>query len=448
VATVKVGGELVAEDNIDVNVETFAQISVRKITTNTSYNSIGQELTYTITVTNSGNVTLSNVQVTDPLTGLQETIPNLSPGQSVSFETTYRIQLKDLESGSVINTASATSTDPNGNVVSGSDSVTVGGSSNEIIANDDDLGDYMVTYGGVLGNILDNDLLNGSPVNFADVNFEFTELAGIIGLLINENGELSLIPGLNPAGEYVLRYELREAANPTNTDEASVTFRLLVNDVNLSITKTSNAVEIFEGDEFIYEIMVSNIGGTNASNVVIVDDLPNAVTYLSSSFEPSDPQIKVDTRVSGAAVTYTVPFFPADATLMIKIRVRANEINSDRVVQITNIATVSSDEDDTNMADNQASDSNQINPFFIPNVITPDGDGLNDRFEIKGLDKFVENEIVIFNRNGDHVYERKNYQNEWAAVGLVSGTYFFVLKTVDRQGKPHEFKGWIQVIKK
>jgi hypothetical protein len=81
---------------------------------------------------------------------------------------------------------------------------------------------------------------------------------------------------------------------------------------------------------------------------------------------------------------------------MIKIRVRANEINSDRVVQITNIATVSSDEDDTNMADNQASDSNQINPFFIPNVITPDGDGLNDRFEIKGLDKFVENEIVIF----------------------------------------------------
>ena len=109
---------------------------------------------------------------------------------------------------------------------------------------------------------------------------------------------------------------------------------------------------------------------------------------------------------------------------------------------------MSADEDDTNMEDNQASDTNQVNPFFIPNVITPDGDGLNDRFEIKGLDKFVENEIVIFNRNGDHVYERKNYQNEWAADGLVSGTYFFVLRTVDRQGKSHEFKGWIQVIKK
>uniref|UniRef100_UPI0035943147 T9SS type B sorting domain-containing protein n=1 Tax=Aquiflexum sp. TaxID=1872584 RepID=UPI0035943147 len=303
-------------------------------------------------------------------------------------------------------------------------------------------------YGGVLGNILNNDILNGNPVNFEDVNFEFTELAGIIGLLINENGELSLIPGLNPAGEYVLSYELREAANPTNEDVATVTFKLLVNDVDLSITKTSNGLEIFEGDEFFYEIMVNNIGGTDARNVVIVDDLPNAVSYLGSSFEPSDPQMEVDVRVSGAAVTYIVPFFPTDASLMIRIKVRANEINSDRVVQVTNIATVSSDEDDTNLADNQASDSNQINPFFIPNVITPDGDGLNDRFEIKGLDKFVENEIVIFNRNGDHVYEKKNYQNEWAADGLVSGTYFFVLKAVDRQGKPHEFKGWIQVIKK
>ncbi|WP_228780088.1 DUF7507 domain-containing protein [Aquiflexum lacus] len=448
IASAKVGDELETEDFIDVVVEKSSQLAVSKTTVTDTYNVIGQEIIYTITVTNTGNVTLSNVQVSDPLTGLQETIPNLAPGQSVTFETTYEIQLKDLESGTLENRVNVTSTDPDGNEVNGTDAVTVGGSRNPIIANDDDLGEYVVTFGGVLGNILDNDVLNGNPVNFEDVNFEFTELAGIIGLLINENGELSLIPGLNPAGEYVLSYELREAANPTNTDQASVTFKLLVNDADLSITKTSNAVEIFEGDEFIYEIQVNNIGGTNASNVVIVDDLPGAVSYLGSSFEPSDPQMEVGISVSGAAVTYTVPFFPADASLLIKIKVRANEINSDRVVQITNIASVSSDEEDINMDDNQASDTNQIHPFFIPNVITPDGDGLNDRFEIKGLDKFVENEIVIFNRNGDHVYERKNYQNEWAAEGLVSGTYFFVLNALDRQGKSHEFKGWIQVIKK
>uniref|UniRef100_UPI0035940203 DUF7507 domain-containing protein n=1 Tax=Aquiflexum sp. TaxID=1872584 RepID=UPI0035940203 len=447
VASAKVD-DLETDDDVDINVEKSSQIAVSKTTLTETYNVISQQIVYTITVINTGNVTLSNVQVSDPLTGLQESISSLSPGQSITFETTYVIQLADLESGAVENRVNVTSTDPDGNAVNGTDTATVGGSRNQIIANDDDLGDYVVTFGGVLGNILTNDLLNGNPVNFEEVNFEFTELAGIIGLLINENGELSLIPGLNPPGEYVLTYELREAANPTNTDDATVTFRLLIDDVDLSITKTSNAVEIFEGDEFVYEILVSNICKTDATNVVITDDLPNAVSYLGSTFEPSDPRMEVDVRVSGAAVTYTVPFFPVGATLLIKIRVRANEINSDRVVQITNIATVSSDENDTNMDDNQASDSNQINPFFIPNVITPDGDGLNDRFEIKGLDKFVENEIVIFNRNGDHVYERTNYQNGWAAEGLVSGTYFFVLKAVDRQGKSHEFKGWIQVIKK
>jgi gliding motility-associated-like protein/uncharacterized repeat protein (TIGR01451 family) len=448
VASAKIGDDLETEDEIDVEVEKSSQIAVSKTTLTETYNVIGQEIIYSITVTNTGNVTLSNVQVSDPLTGLAESIPTLAPGQSVTFETTYAIQLKDLESGTLENRVNVTSTDPDGNEVNGTDTATVNGSANKIIANDDELGDYVVSYGGILGNILDNDLLNGNPVNFEEVNFEFTDLAGIIGLLINENGELSLIPGLNPPGEYVLTYELREAANPTNTDLATVTFRLLVNDVDLSITKTSNSIEIFEGDEFEYEIMVSNIGGTDASNVVIVDDLPNAVSYLSSTFEASDPQMEVDIRVSGAAITFTVPFFPADASLMIKIKVRANEINSDRVVQVTNIASVSSDENDTNLTDNQATDTNQIHPFFIPNVITPDGDGLNDRFEIKGLDKFVENEIVIFNRNGDHVFERKNYQNEWSAEGLVSGTYFFVLKTVDRNGKDHEFKGWIQVIKK
>jgi hypothetical protein len=59
----------------------------------------------------------------------------------------------------------------------------------------------------------------------------------------------------------------------------------------------------------------------------------------------------------------------------------------------------------------------------------------------------VSNELLIFNRWGDHVYERKNYQNDWGAEGLVSGTYFYLLKVIDEEGKSHEFKGFIQVVK-
>ena len=79
-------------------------------------------------------------------------------------------------------------------------------------------------------------------------------------------------------------------------------------------------------------------------------------------------------------------------------------------------------------------------------MITPNNDGLNDTFEIQGLNKFVSNRIVIFNRYGDHVLEAENYKNDWNAPGQVAGTYFYVLVTVDSQGREHVFKGWIQVI--
>jgi hypothetical protein len=51
------------------------------------------------------------------------------------------------------------------------------------------------------------------------------------------------------------------------------------------------------------------------------------------------------------------------------------------------------------------------------------------------------------NRWGDQVFERKNYQNDWGAEGLVSGTYFYILKVTDEEGKQNSFKGFIEVVK-
>ncbi|WP_289031667.1 pectinesterase family protein [uncultured Algoriphagus sp.] len=314
----------------------------------------------------------------------------------------------------------------------------------EIIANDDDFGDFFVSYGGLLGNILDNDLLEGQRPDPADVDFEFTELDGVIGLLIDDNGELSLIPNVNEARAYTLRYVLRETAFPDNNDDALVFFRLLNDQVDLSVEKTSFEVEIYEGDEFEYEITVRNIGGTPATNVEIVDELPASVTYLSSSVVfTNDEQIQVGTpAVTGSRITWNVPFLPADGVIVFRVRVQAGDAGT-----ITNIVTVGAEEEDVDTTNNQDDDVNQVLPFRIPNVITPNNDGDNDSFEIKGLGKFVSNEITIFNRYGDHVLEQENYRNDWNAPGQVSGTYFFVLRTVDRSGREHEFTGWIQVIK-
>src|SRR5690606_19136155 len=83
----------------------------------TAYNAVGDVLEYTITVTNTGNVTLSNIEVNDALTGLSEVVATLAPAAFQTFTTTYTVTQADLDNGSVLNTATATGDDPDGTPV-------------------------------------------------------------------------------------------------------------------------------------------------------------------------------------------------------------------------------------------------------------------------------------------------------------------------------------------
>ncbi|MFO8129783.1 MAG: gliding motility-associated C-terminal domain-containing protein [Bacteroidales bacterium] len=83
----------------------------------------------------------------------------------------------------------------------------------------------------------------------------------------------------------------------------------------------------------------------------------------------------------------------------------------------------------------------------IPNVFTPNGDGINDHFEIKKLENYISNEIVIYNRWGSKVYERSNYNNEWDGGNLDDGVYFYVLKCTG-YFEDSEFYGSITILGK
>lgn len=78
----------------------------------------------------------------------------------------------------------------------------------------------------------------------------------------------------------------------------------------------------------------------------------------------------------------------------------------------------------------------------IPNVITPNGDGKNDFFE---LDRSLESSSLrITNRWGMEVYNAQHYLNQWNAQDISPGTYFYIL-TNECLSKP--YRGWIQVLK-
>jgi len=80
--------------------------------------------------------------------------------------------------------------------------------------------------------------------------------------------------------------------------------------------------------------------------------------------------------------------------------------------------------------------------FLIPNAFTPNGDNINDYFEILGIEFYPGNSLAVINRWGKKVYEAKNYgidtdpifwdgkSNTGVVNGnneLPAGTYFYIL---------------------
>jgi gliding motility-associated-like protein len=87
-----------------------------------------------------------------------------------------------------------------------------------------------------------------------------------------------------------------------------------------------------------------------------------------------------------------------------------------------------------------------VNNLVIPTLITPNMDGKNDYFVLRGIETLGKTELTIFDRRGALVYKNSNYDNSWNGVDyndrpLLDDTYFFVIKS--EKGK--SFSGYIVV---
>ena len=103
----------------------------------------------------------------------------------------------------------------------------------------------------------------------------------------------------------------------------------------------------------------------------------------------------------------------------------------------------------------------------IPNIFTPNGDGINDFFIIdndptggpienentRGFeyesynplnDYYLRTQLTIFNRWGRIVYKSSDYQNDWDGGNLPDGTYFYVIECVGEQDN-HRYQGSVTI---
>ena len=80
---------------------------------------------------------------------------------------------------------------------------------------------------------------------------------------------------------------------------------------------------------------------------------------------------------------------------------------------------------------------------------TPNGDGVNDFFEIKGIQNFPGNELNVFNKWGEPIFRMKNYDNSWdgtdpktgASVANPETVFYYVFDN----GAGELFSGYLRI---
>jgi gliding motility-associated-like protein len=83
-------------------------------------------------------------------------------------------------------------------------------------------------------------------------------------------------------------------------------------------------------------------------------------------------------------------------------------------------------------------------PLFVPNVITPNGDGYNDTWVIGNLELYRQHRLRVVNRYGKTVLDTDAYRQDWRGEDLGPGLYYYVLTTA-RNGQT--IRGWVHLLR-
>lgn len=86
-----------------------------------------------------------------------------------------------------------------------------------------------------------------------------------------------------------------------------------------------------------------------------------------------------------------------------------------------------SEQEEKNENDNPWEEAGYSRPITIeiPNIFTPNGDGVNDKFVINGLENCEKKTLLVKDRSGKIIFQSQNYDNSWDGGNLPNGTYYY-----------------------
>lgn len=234
------------------------------------------------------------------------------------------------------------------------------------------------------------------------------------------------------------QYQVR-AINQTNcASDLSDIFTVILMSSDLEVIKKSETRPVGPNEAFTYTIKARNNGPMDDTQIVVTDNLPLGLEYVSMNSTVGNANI------NAGLITWRIPLLrnSEEASLVITVRGKMPSI-------ITNTAKITGTLPDPVPANNTSTDEKKIvGNIKVPNVITPNGDGKNDVLKIEGIELYKENTLAIFNRWGNEVYRSAgNYQNNWSGEGLSEGTYYYVLKLVSKEGVASSATGYITLLR-
>ncbi|WP_168196937.1 fibronectin type III domain-containing protein [Flavobacterium alkalisoli] len=188
-------------------------------------------------------------------------------------------------------------------------------------------------------------------------------------------------------------------------------------------------------DQTIY--IFAQVPGTDCSDEssFTVDIIPSPVLGITGGCENNQYVLEVamdeNYNEQNTIIEWTNP---QGATIGTGSTVIAEE-EGEYMVTVTPVGDVSCPAVLTLQVDNVA--------CLIPRGISPNGDGMNDEFDLTG---FNVTKIGIFNRYGKEVYSQSSYNKEWHGQDkggneLPTGTYFYSIELGDGTSKT----GWVYI---
>ncbi len=276
-----------------------------------SFNALNQELSYTFTVTNNGNVTLSRVDVTDPLIPtLNCVITDLEPTQSDSCTATYNVTQPNMDDEEIINTATAVGQPTQGGTITETSQSTANlpagvADKSAVVQKDADTS----TFAAV------NDEIEYTFTVTNDGNQTLTNLEVRDSL---DTGYLCVIPSLAPgvantdctftyqvtqadldAGQILNTATLSSPEITTDTDSETVTGP--ARNASFVFVKSTTDTYDSENDIVNFDFSVTNNGNVTLTNILITD--PLFTPALNCTIPSLLPGVTDNTTCSGA---YTV----------------------------------------------------------------------------------------------------------------------------------------------